>query len=149
MAHDQVLPILEVRMALEVQSAGLAAARRAPENLAELTRIIAAMEADLPEGLHSEPLDLAFHLELAKATQNQLLDRLMNTVQDTISSTLHTTRALWLSASAGTVSQLFEQHRAIYEAVKTGDQLASRELMYDHLAKVEKRLNGLGELVES
>ncbi|MDR1961301.1 MAG: FCD domain-containing protein, partial [Gracilibacteraceae bacterium] len=91
---------------------------------------------DVPEDRISGDLDLRFHLELAKATQNPLLDRMMNTVQETIHSTLHLTRALWMTASAGTVCQLFEQHEAIFIAVRDSDHMAARRIMYDHLSVI-------------
>ncbi|MGB9825645.1 MAG: FadR/GntR family transcriptional regulator, partial [Desulfofundulus sp.] len=105
---DKLQNILEVRKALEVEAAGLAAERCTPGMLQELKTVVEEMEEDLSSGEKAEQLDLRFHLTLAQASQNPLLSRLMNTVQETISQTLRVTRALWLSATSGTTRRLFE-----------------------------------------
>lgn len=132
--------ILEVRKALEVEAAGLAAMRRDEEDLAALKELISQMEEDLPEAKRSEELDLKFHLALAKASKNPLLDRLMNTVQEIMGQTLQVTRALWLSATEGTTYRLFEDHRDIYEMILEQNTEKARELTYEHLQKVELEL---------
>ncbi|ACX51711.1 GntR domain protein [Ammonifex degensii KC4] len=139
---DKVQNILEVRKALEVEAAGLAAERCPPELLQELEKIIEEMEAILPqgEGEKSAQLDLRFHLTLAQASCNPLISSLMNTIQEIIGQTLRITRALWLSATAGTTQRLFEEHREIYLAVAARDKFRAREIMYQHLWKVEVEL---------
>jgi GntR family transcriptional regulator, transcriptional repressor for pyruvate dehydrogenase complex len=132
--------ILEVRKALEVEAVGLAAQRRDDEDLAALKELIEQMEADLPEAKRSEELDLKFHLALAKASKNPLLDRLMNTVQEIMSQTLQVTRALWLSSTAGTTQRLFEEHRNIFLMIVEQNSEMARQLTYDHLQKVELEL---------
>jgi GntR family transcriptional repressor for pyruvate dehydrogenase complex len=138
---DQIQNILEVRKALEIEAADLAAQRRENEDLETLRLLVEDMERDLPEAVNSEKTDLAFHLALAKASKNPLIDRLMNTIQEIISDTLHVTRALWLSS--GTTQRLVEEHREIYLAVAARDNHTARQLMYEHLLKVEKELNRL------
>lgn len=137
---DKLKDILEVRKALEVEAAGLAAERCTPGLLQELKAVVEEMEEDLPAGEKAEQLDLRFHLTLAQASQNPLLSRLMNTVQEIIGQTLKVTRALWLSATSGTTRRLFEEHRDIYLAVAAQDRSRARELMYQHLWKVEVEL---------
>ncbi len=138
---DQLQSILEVRKALEIEAADLAAQRRDDIDLAEMKALIEHMEKDLPDAVGSEKYDLLFHLALAKASKNLLLDRLMNTVQDIIGQTLHVTRALWMrSSNAGTTRQLFEEHRELYLAICEQDNAKSRKLMYEHLIRVETEL---------
>lgn len=138
---DQLQSILEVRKALEIEAADLAAQRRENEDLETMRALVEEMENDLPEAINSEKTDLAFHLALAKASKNPLLDRLMNTVQEIISDTLHVTRALWLNS--GSTQRLFEEHREIYLAIAARDNETARQLMYEHLVKVERELKRL------
>lgn len=140
---DQLQNILEVRKALEVEAADLAAQRRDEEDLEAMLTLVEEMENDLPEAINSENADLAFHLALAKASKNPLLDRLMNTVQETISQTLHVTRALWLNS--GSPQRLCEEHREIYLAIEAKDNAKARQLMYSHLIKVESALKKMRE----
>lgn len=137
---NQLQNVLEVRKALEVEAVGLAAERRDEEDLVHLQSIIEQMKRDLPEAKHSEQLDLDFHLTLARASKNPLLNRLMNTVQETMGQTLQVTRALWLAATEGTTQRLFEEHNEIYAAIQSQDSHKARNLTYEHLRKVELEL---------
>lgn len=149
MEKNHVQNILEVRRALEIVAVDLAAQRRSETDLEALGRLVAEMERDLPEAANSESLDLAFHLALATSSKNPLLDRLMNTVQEIIGQTLQVTRTLWLlSSQAGTTRQLFEEHNAIYLAVRNKENEKARALMYEHLSKVEQQLQRYQEITE-
>ncbi|HHV65969.1 MAG TPA: FadR family transcriptional regulator [Peptococcaceae bacterium] len=141
---NQLQNILEVRKALEIEAADLAAQRRDQEDLEAMLSLIEKMEKDLPEAKNSENIDLSFHLSIAKASKNPLLDRLMNTVQEIISQTLHVTRALWLHS--GSTERLFEEHKEIYLAIAAEDNAKARQLMYEHLVKIEKELKKLREI---
>lgn len=145
---DKLQNILEVRKALEVEAAGLAAMRRKEDDLEIMKELIKKMEEDLPEAKNSEALDLKFHLTLAKASDNPLLDRMMNTVQEIMGQTLQVTRALWMSATEGTSSRLFEDHRSIYEMIRDQNADMARRLTYEHLRKVELEFSKYKEDVE-
>lgn len=149
MEKNHVQNILEVRKALEIVAVDLAAQRRSDKDLETLCCLVEEMEKDLPEAANSESLDLAFHLTLATLSNNPLLDRLMNTVQEIIGQTLQVTRTLWLlSSQAGTTQQLFEEHKAIYLAVAKQESEKARILMYEHLSKVEQQLQRYQEITE-
>jgi len=147
MEKNHVQNILEVRKALEIESVDLAAQRRTEQDIESLRDLLERMEKDLPEAKNSEYLDLAFHLALATASKNPLLDRLMNTVQEIFGQTLKVTRTLWMmSSQEGTTQQLFEEHKEVYLAVVNGENEKARSLMYEHLSKVEQQLQRYQEL---
>lgn len=137
---NELQNILEVRKALEVEAAGLASERRDEEDLAQFKRLIEQMEKDLPTAEHSEKLDLEFHLTLARASKNPLLNRMMNTVQEIMGETLRVTRALWIAGTAGTAQRLFEEHQEMYEAITSQNSEKARKITYEHLRKVELEL---------
>ncbi len=137
---DKLQSILEVRKALEVEAVGLAAERRDESDLAQLKELVEKMAASSAADI-SEKLDLEFHLALAQASKNPLINRLMNTVQEIMGQTLKVTRALWISATAGTTQRLYEEHRDIYLAIASGDREQARAIMYDHLRKVGTELD--------
>ncbi|WP_425806300.1 FadR/GntR family transcriptional regulator [Desulfitobacterium sp. Sab5] len=143
---NELQNILEVRKALEVEAAGLASERRDEGDLAQFKRLIEQMEKDLPKAENSEKLDLEFHLTLARASKNPLLNRMMNTVQEIMGQTLRVTRALWIAATAGTAQRLFEEHQEIYEAIASRDSEKARKITYEHLRKVELELVKLAKL---
>ncbi|NLP43567.1 MAG: FadR family transcriptional regulator [Peptococcaceae bacterium] len=141
---DKIQNILEVRKALEIETAALAAQRRGEQDLEHLRSLIEAMKKDLPQAKNSEKIDLEFHLALAKACKNPLMDRLMNTVQGIISENLHVTRTLWLNT--GSTQRLYEEHQEIYLAVADQDTNRARRVMYEHLSKVETELKRLQKI---
>lgn len=138
--REDILHILEVRKALEVEAAGLAAERYTAADMAGMETALGAMEEDVRQGNTGEQADLHFHLAIAEASHNPLLIRLMHTIHDAMNQTLKTTRQLWMSSTAGTPLRLFEEHRSICGAVGDRDKQKARELMYRHLWKVEIEL---------
>ncbi|MCL6611777.1 MAG: FadR family transcriptional regulator [Peptococcaceae bacterium] len=138
--RDKIKNILEVRKALEVESAGLAAERHRPEHLEKMKAALREMEDDLATGNSGEQADLRFHFFIAESTGNPLLTMLMNTIHSAMNQTLSVTRRLWISGTSGTARRLFEEHRDIYEAISAGDKDKAREIMYQHLHKVETEL---------
>ena len=63
-----VLSILELRISLETECAGLAAQRAKPDDLARMRAALDAIEATRHNGLDSVDADLQFHISVARAT---------------------------------------------------------------------------------
>jgi GntR family transcriptional repressor for pyruvate dehydrogenase complex len=135
--QDKARELLEVRKGLEVEAAGLAAERAEKPDLQAAQDALTEMENDIRNNDPGEAADLKFHFAIAEASHNTILIRLMNTVHDSMRQTLRTTRQLWMANTVGTPERLFEEHRAIYLAIQNKDKKVSRQLMYDHLIKVE------------
>lgn len=138
--RDKIKNLLEVRKALEVESAGLAAERHRPDHLEKMKKALEEMEEDLVTGNTGEQADLGFHFAIAESTANPLLIMLMNTIHDAMNQTLRATRKLWMSSTSGTTRRLFEEHQEIYNTICAGDKEKAREIMYQHLHKVESEL---------
>lgn len=138
--RDKIKNLLEVRKALEVEAAGLAAERRRPEDLEKIKKALDEMEENLMTGNISEQADLKFYFAIAESTANPLLILLMNTIHDAMNQNLRATRKLWLSSTSGTTRRLYEEHRDIYNAISSGDKEKAREIVYQQLYKVESEL---------
>jgi len=138
--REDIRHLLEVRKALEVEAAGLAAERHTETDRARMEAALAAMEEDVGNGNTGEQADLHFHLAIAESSHNPLLIRLMYTIHDTMNQTLKTTRQLWMASTAGTPARLYEEHRLICAAIRERAKQKARQLMYQHLWKVEIEL---------
>jgi len=68
---NDVIAVLELRMGLEVEAAGLAAQRRTEQNLEAMREALAAFSSALDAGRDAIGADYQFHLEIARATRNQ------------------------------------------------------------------------------
>jgi DNA-binding FadR family transcriptional regulator len=77
---QDVIDVLELRIALETECAGLAAARRTEDQLQAIREALAAFVAARESGQDAVGADFQFHLEIARATHNRHFVELMNTL---------------------------------------------------------------------
>ncbi|HVQ94428.1 MAG TPA: FCD domain-containing protein [Mycobacteriales bacterium] len=140
----QLLDLLEVRLALEVHIASLAAQHASRASIAALELALAAMRqpadastVDNPDAVHAA--DLQFHQALAAASGNQLLDFLIEAME----GPLHASRLRSLRghlARGGTVADVIEQHARILDRVVARDAAGAAAAMRDHLAQTARDL---------
>jgi len=135
--------ILEVRIWLESGSASLAAKHRNDADLTLLKQIIGEMQQamELDHTQMSEQADIDFHLAIAAASHNELLNTLMSSLTSKLTETIGKTRQLWFFEDKSSSALLLKEHQAIYEAIFVQDQALASKLMQTHLQKVEKVLN--------
>jgi GntR family transcriptional repressor for pyruvate dehydrogenase complex len=123
--------VIHVRMAIEIELAGLAAERATDEERLILAEVVARMADCLDDSAALTALDLDFHLGIAAAARNVSLSRLLDG-----------TRALlkdWIErvlSEEGAAKRAWEQHRAIVEAITAKDPEAARASMRIHLTSV-------------
>jgi GntR family transcriptional repressor for pyruvate dehydrogenase complex len=141
MEKDKTWELLEVRKMMEIKTAGLAALRAAPEELERLNKILTRMESDLQRGELGEEADWDFHFTIAEMAGNSILLRLMNTIGDVMRQGLKTAR-LELYVKPGNAQLLYEQHRAISQAIEKKDSEKAQQAMREHLIFVEQELLG-------
>jgi DNA-binding FadR family transcriptional regulator len=148
-ASADVLGIVEVRLALEVEAAALAAERRTAEDLETLRQVAARMEAlrDAPAGGGYVQADLAFHEAIVRATHNPIFVMVAASIAELLEETrlaLATGRpaAPPAPAAAGGES-LPESHTVILERVEAGDPEGAAGAMRQHLIRVRDNLEGV------
>lgn len=123
----------EVRKLLEIEIAGLAAERAKEEQLERLRANCDALERAIAEDVErASRLDLEFHREIARATDNELYLVLL----DSIGEALLEIRRGNLAGGAGPETILL--HRRIYERIAARDRDGAREAMARHLDHVEQ-----------
>lgn len=140
MSRETVLELIEVRKALEISNAALAAEKRSDEDLAKFEAVLQRMEEHIGDEEEGERSDMAFHLVLAEATHNSIMVRLIESISSQMQTAIRETRRLQMYASRAVSSQLLQEHRAIYEAVKAGEPAGAQECMREHLYHVEQVL---------
>lgn len=136
MEKDTVLQLLEVRKILEVQAVSLAAQRADEEDLTEMAEALEAMKADLQINALGDSTDHRFHYAIARATHNQILIHIIDTISDTMKHSLQTIRATLFQGDIP--ERLYREHYSIYEAVKQHDVVSASERMLMHLSRAEQ-----------
>ncbi|MFJ5174733.1 GntR family transcriptional regulator [Streptomyces griseoviridis] len=121
-----VKELFELREALEVYAAGLAAARATPEALAELRALLArsaaATEADDAEAITD--INTLFHDRILALAGNSLLISVMEPVDG---------RLRWLTRQNEEWPQLLTEHRDLYNAIASGDPDRARAHALTHV----------------
>lgn len=138
-----VIEILELRSAVEIEAAGLAAARCSPAQEEEILQRLLEIEALMEQGRVTTKADLGFHLAIADATNNprfrEFLELLgSNTIPRAALQTADTD-----SSPSAYLSQIAAEHRAIFEAISERDETAAREAMRTHLKGSQQRYRAI------
>ncbi|MFJ9383384.1 FadR/GntR family transcriptional regulator [Peribacillus sp. NPDC101481] len=141
MDQDNIKHLLEVRKILESGTAEVAAKKRTEENLIELKDRLFNMEKVSDDEELSDKADIAFHVAVANASQNELLITLMNHVSELMMEKMRDIRRIALYSEEMTLKQLYQQHVRIYDAILAQDEDGARSAMLFHLQSVEESLD--------
>ncbi|MCY4746752.1 FadR/GntR family transcriptional regulator [Pelomonas sp. UHG3] len=137
---QDVIAVLELRIGLETEAAGLAAQRRTPENLASLRRALDAVIAAVEAGQDSVAADFQFHLEIARATQNSHFADLMTTLGAQIIPRARLEPAAEMSAERQAyMRRVNTEHENILDAIASQDVESARAAMRTHLSNSRER----------
>ncbi len=136
-----VISVLELRISLETEAAGLAAQRRTPANLQAMQAALQAFQDSINQDSDAVPPDFHFHMEVARATGNQHFADLMTYLGAMIIPRTRVNTPS--SAPEGRLSYLQRvngEHESIYAAIRDQDAEAARAAMRTHLANSRERL---------
>lgn len=126
--------LVETRVMLEVQCVKLAAERRTPEDLVEISNALAAYEDKIKAGEPAVEEDLMFHLSLADASKNGVLKSLMMVIAPDIIAS-HTKYKV---CDERTELKAFYEHEEILRCIRKQDVAATEEAMLRHLQDVTR-----------
>lgn len=139
-----VISVLELRISLETEAAGLAAQRRTPAHLVAMLDALNKFDAAIAEESDAVPPDFQFHMEVARATGNRHFEDLMTYLGTMI---IPRTRVNTLPATPeGRLSYLHRvnaEHESIFNAIRNQDPEGARAAMRTHLANSRDRLRAL------
>ena len=137
---SQAINVLEVRMGIEIESAGLAAQRRNAAQEALIQEAFFEFDRLLKLGEPTGKADFAFHREIASATNNPFYVEILDALGD---RTIPCDRnSPWYSVEVLSVEYLTglqREHLLILNAISVGDPQAAREAMRAHLIAAQNR----------
>ena len=137
---NDVIAVLELRIAVESEAAALAAARRGEEHLRAMRTALNAFATAVEEGRDAVGPDFQFHLEIARATQNPRFADLMGTLGGTmiprarldVDEPLTTQRRDYLR-------RVNAEHESVFNAIANRDADSARAAMRTHLVNSRER----------
>jgi DNA-binding FadR family transcriptional regulator len=134
--------IFELRMAVEMQAASLAAERRTASDLKTMRACLKVMEPSKNSFEDALASDIAFHLSIAQATQNPLIVSFMRFLQPHLYDSISLARAN-SARNVETKIIAYKDHYAIYEAIVASDphraRLAARRVLDRSLRRLEQK----------
>ncbi|MBE1556256.1 FadR/GntR family transcriptional regulator [Sporosarcina limicola] len=135
-----VYEMLELRRALEVESVSLAAQRAKTADLEKIRQALENMAisaTDIEAGVQA---DLQFHMSIVEATHNTIFIQLTQTLAEHMEDTIRVTRK-YRFLDMNRYEETFEEHKAIYLAIASGDQEKAKRLMEDHILGIRRELS--------
>jgi GntR family transcriptional repressor for pyruvate dehydrogenase complex len=140
---NNLTSLLEVRCGIESETAFLAAQRRTDEDLEVLQRLTQEMGSLARSKAHFDPgqyaeLDRAFHLEVARASKNLLLEQLALSIREPMKESI--LAGLRTQSSPRQRRSLQAGHDKIADAIKRGDSEKAQLAMRSHMIGAASRL---------
>ncbi len=129
----------EVRMAVEVQTAGLAAQNATPEDVERIRTLCDEHQRSLEKKdmAQASELDFQFHRELTRASGNELLGAMLDSISDVLREVRHQSMNVPHVGEEG-----LKAHRKILKYIAAGDVDGAREAMIEHLGEAERIWQG-------
>ena len=140
-AYD-ALAVIELRLSLEVEAAGIAAQRATPEQLLVMREVLNVANAVDPTDDDSARVDFEFHLQIAQCTGNSFFIDAMAHVGNTLIVVVQQAGATVTGEKRALVAREREQ---IYAALARRDAEAARASMRLHLINMLRRVRGVVE----
>ncbi|MCT8138842.1 FadR family transcriptional regulator [Anaerobacillus sp. CMMVII] len=137
---EDIRQLFEIRKFNETGAASLAAVNRTEEDLLELEGLLAEMKKAEGDGELGEKADIEFHMAIVKASKNDMLYRLMATISETMQESMREARQLFLYTNDEKMKQLYDEHFAIFLAIKNQDSRLAYDKMLEHIVGVEVEL---------
>lgn len=144
-ALPDVLQGLEIRAAVEIEAAGLAARRRTDDHLKMIEATLQAQER-AHDAVEASTADFNFHRAIATATGNPRFPQFL----DELGLSLIPRRRLRAVAQSAEqdatyVAMLLAEHRTIARAIEQGDAGLARDAMRQHLSGSARRYQRAGK----
>jgi DNA-binding FadR family transcriptional regulator len=138
---SDVLAVIELRIAIEVETAGLAASRRTPEQLACMWQALTILDDPSVSRAEAAAADYDFHQQIALATDNRYFADITEHLGMTLIPRARLNSAALANTPAETYSaRLRGEHHDIYDTIARGDAVAAKAAMHRHLSNIRERL---------
>jgi len=141
-----VLEVMELRLAIEVEAAALAAERITPERLSPIARALRAIESAIHRGEGAVSEDFAFHRVIAEASGNPRFAELL----EYLGRHVIPRQSIRISVSTPQEQRQYlmriqKEHARIHKAIRVGHSAEARKAMRTHLTRSLQRYRRLAE----
>jgi GntR family transcriptional repressor for pyruvate dehydrogenase complex len=150
MSKEDVFAILELRISLETESAGLAALRRSDVHVRQIRAALDIFLARCKADGETAAADTQFHLAIAQAAENRYLyDVLSHLTKELLPRARQSSVGVPRDAPEIFIERVTREHEDILDAITRQDAESARAAMRTHLSNSRERLRRAHELYES
>jgi DNA-binding FadR family transcriptional regulator len=130
----KILQIMELRMGVEIEAAGLAGERRGEDGVARIAEALDEIDSAIERDETAVEADFKFHRAIALATGNSYFPDLL----DFLGHYIIPRQSVRIERSDGDAQKAYlrrvqREHRRIWQAIADGDPKAARAAMRVHL----------------
>lgn len=144
-----VLAILELRISLETEAAGLAASRRSETQLEQLRAALDSFQSCVRNGSETVAPDVQFHLLIAQSSGNRYFHDILSHLGTNIIPRSRVNSAkLAQDEPSAYMERVIHEHEDIFNAIARKDPESARAAMRTHLSNSRERLRRAQELIE-
>lgn len=130
----EILDLLEFRIPIEVEAAGLAARRRSDDDLAKLEDNLRRFADNIGDELAKRE-DFEFHRLIGIASRNPIYANFYDSLGDAMVPRTHVADLVIQSRIKGYLDQVLDEHRRIHACIAEGDVEGARQAMRLHLSR--------------
>lgn len=143
-----VIAVLELRMGVETEAAGLAAQRRSATNLDVMRAALDDFALSVEAGRDAVAADVRFHGEIARATQNTHFANLLGSLGARIIPRARLDPADVVDEERRNyLRRVNAEHESIYDAIARADAESARAAMRTHLSNSRERRRRAADVV--
>ncbi len=141
---DDVLHVMELRLGVEIESAGLAAERASRAQVRAIAAALETIDRAAAGGKSAVDEDLAFHRAIAEATGNAEFPRFLQFIgRHLIPRRTVSGLPEQMGGRRAYLALIQEEHRRICQAIERRDPRGAREAMRRHLTRSLERYRRL------
>jgi DNA-binding FadR family transcriptional regulator len=141
---EEVLHVMELRLGVEIESAGLAAERATRAQVRAIVAALESMDRAAAQGKDAVDQDLELHRAIAEATGNPQFPRFLQFIgRHLIPRRMVSGMPQTMGGRRAYLELLQEEHGAIVAAIQNHDPKAAREAMRRHLGRSLERYRKL------
>ena len=141
---SDILEILELRMAVEIEAASLACARCSVGHQAKIYEALQKMIVQVEKRGLATKADYEFHLAIAEATSNRKYSEFLGFLGAKIIPRAQLQHKRLVAEDQATyMTKILDEHHRIYEAIALRDAKKARQAMRNHLTRAQASYQNL------
>jgi DNA-binding FadR family transcriptional regulator len=138
--------VMELRMSVEIEAAGLAAQRRTQAQLTRIERTLTAFDRAVAKGDAAVDADFAFHCAIAEATGNPYFARFLEFLGRYIIPRQSIRVGMWDEPTQRDyLTRVLGEHQEIAAAIGRQDPATARQVMRLHLERGRERYRRIAQ----